>query len=66
MAQWVKLPLVTPASHIRVWVQVLAALFPIQLPAGVPRKALEVGPSAWPSAVHVGGLYEVPGSQVLA
>lgn len=33
----------------------------MQFPAIVPRKAMEDGPSAWASAIHVEDLDEIPG-----
>lgn len=45
MVQWVNLLLATAATHIGAPRQMLSALLPIQLPANVPGKAWEEGPS---------------------
>lgn len=50
-AQWIKLPLVTPASHIRV--PVPAALLPIQPSANALGNAAENGPSIQVPATHM-------------
>lgn len=47
MALQVKWLLLMPASLIRVPAQILAAPFPIQLPATAPEKAMDNGPSTW-------------------
>lgn len=57
---WVKLPLVMLVSHMLVLV--LAALFPIYIPAIVPGKAEEDSSSTWIPSTHVGDQYGVPGS----
>lgn len=53
VAQQVKPPLSTPTSHFGVLVQVLAAVFPIQLPINAIGKAAEDGSSTWAHATHL-------------
>lgn len=49
----IKLLLETPASHQRVPVQVLSALFLFQLPANTPGKPMRDGPSISPPDTHL-------------
>lgn len=57
----IKLPPVTPASFIRVFVQLeMAPPLSIQIPANVFGKAVDNGPSAWSPAIHVGDTGRVP------
>lgn len=64
MTQWVKLPLGTPASHIRASIQVSTASLLILLSANAPRKVTEHGSSPWASVTHMGDPDEVLGSQL--
>lgn len=57
MVQPIKPPLAATASYIGVLVQVFAALLLIQLPANVPGKAEDGGPSTWVPAILVGDQY---------
>lgn len=54
LAPWVKLLLLSLASHITVEVRVPAALFPIEHPTYVSGKGADNGSDAWVSATPVG------------
>lgn len=57
MSIW--LSLVTLTSYIRVQVQVLGVLFPIQLLVGAPWRTVKDGPGVWAPASQVGYLNEL-------
>lgn len=57
MAWWVRQPFAVPASHIGIVVQVLTALFWIQLPVDAPGK-LMVGQIPGPLPIILGTLME--------
>lgn len=60
VTQCLKLPLVMPASHIKVSAQILDVLLLIHLPANEFGKVENNDPSTWAlAAIHMGDLDEI-------